>query len=60
LRAIPIKVGISDLLSTTIEPLEPGSLTEGTEVVTAILRETEAATTNPFAPPRIGGGRGGR
>lgn len=60
LRAIPVKVGISDLLSTTVEPLEAGSLTEDMEVVTAILREAEAATTNPFAPPRIGAGRGGR
>lgn len=60
LRAIPVKVGISDLLSTTIEPVEPNSLPEGTEVVTAILREAEAATTNPFAPPRMGGARNPR
>jgi hypothetical protein len=60
LRAIPVKVGISDLLSTTIEPVDPNSLPEGAEVVTAILREAEAATTNPFAPPRIGGGRNPR
>ncbi len=60
LRAIPVKAGISDLLSTTIEPVDPNSLPEGAEVVTAILREAEAATTNPFAPPRIGGGRNPR
>jgi HlyD family secretion protein len=60
LRAVPVRAGISDLLSTTIEELEPGSLPEGTEVVTAILRDAEAATTNPFAPPRIGGGRNPR
>jgi HlyD family secretion protein len=60
LRAVPVRAGISDLLSTTIEELEPGSLPEGTEVVTAVLRDAEAATTNPFAPPRIGGGRNPR
>ena len=31
----------------------------GLEVVTAVLREDEPATTNPFAPPRMGGGGGG-
>jgi HlyD family secretion protein len=56
LRAIPVKPSISDLLATTIEPVDPNSLPEGAEVVTAILREAEAATTNPFAPPRMGGG----
>jgi HlyD family secretion protein len=50
LRAIAVKPGISDLLSTTIEPVDANSLQEGTEIVTAILREAEAATTNPFAP----------
>jgi HlyD family secretion protein len=60
LRAIPVKVGISDLLSTTIEPVDANSLPEGAEVVTAILRDAEAATTNPFAPPRIGAGRNPR
>src|SRR5258706_597371 len=60
LRAIPVKVGISDLLSTAIEPVDAQSLPEGAEVVTAILRDAEAATTNPFAPPRIGGGRNPR
>jgi hypothetical protein len=60
LRAVPVRVGISDLLSTTIEEIEPGSLPEGTEVLTAILRDAEAATTNPFAPPRMAGGRNPR
>ena len=60
LRAVAVKPGISDLLSTTIELVEPNSLEEGSEVVTAILREAEAATTNPFAPPRVGGGRNPR
>jgi len=60
LRAIPVKVGISDVLSTTIEPVDPNSLPEGAEVVTAILREAEATTTNPFAPPRMAGGRNPR
>ena len=48
-----INHGISDVLSTTIEPVDPNSLPEGAEVVTAILREAEATTTNPFAPPRM-------
>lgn len=57
LRAIAVRSSFSDAFSTVIEPLDPGSLKEGDEVVTAIVREAEAATTNPFAPPRMGGGR---
>ena len=60
LRAIEVHAGISDQLSTTIEPVDAQSLPEGADVVTAILRDAEAATTNPFAPPRIGGGRNPR
>jgi HlyD family secretion protein len=59
LRPITVRAGLSDGTVTVVEPVEPGSLDEGTEVVTAILREEEPATTNPFAPPRFGGGRGG-
>jgi HlyD family secretion protein len=58
LRAIAVKTGISDGISTVVEPIEPGTLDEGTEVVTSIVRDTGPATTNPFAPPRMGGGRG--
>jgi hypothetical protein len=59
LHAIAVVPGISDGISTVVVPVEAGSLEEGTEVVTAILREEEPATTNPFAPPRMGGGGGG-
>jgi HlyD family secretion protein len=59
LRAIAVKSGVSDTISTVVEPLEAGALDESTEVVTSIVRETEPTTTNPFAPPRIGAGRGG-
>jgi HlyD family secretion protein len=58
LRAIAVKVGISDGIATVVEPVEPGTLDEGTEIVTSIVRDTGPATTNPFAPPRMGGGRG--
>jgi HlyD family secretion protein len=62
LRAIPVVAGISDGISTVVVPAEGATLEEGSEIVTAILREDEPATTNPFAPPRMGGGggRGGR
>lgn len=63
LRAIPVKAGISDSVFTVVEPEDPSALTEGTEVVTAILKQDEPTTTNPFAPPRMpgaGGNRGGR
>lgn len=56
LRAIAVVPGISDGISTVVVPVEVGSLEDGTELVTAILREEEPATTNPFAPPRMGGG----
>ena len=59
LRRIPVRVGITDGTWTVVEPVEPGSLEPGAEVVTAILKDEEPATTNPFAPPRFGGGRGG-
>jgi HlyD family secretion protein len=58
LHALPVKVGISDGITTVVEPLDGATLEEGMEVVTAILKDSEPATTNPFAPPRMGGGRG--
>jgi len=57
LRRVRVKPGISDGTNTAVEPADPEALQEGTEVVTALLKAAEAATTNPFAPPRIGGGR---
>ena len=58
---VAVKPGVSDGTTTAVEPVEPGTLDVGTEVVTAVIRETEASTTtNPFAPPRLAGGRGGR
>ncbi len=61
LRAIPVRTGVSDGAMTAIEPMEAGSLVEGTEIVTAIVKELEAATTSPLMPssPRMGGGRPG-
>ena len=56
LRAVAVKPGISDGIYTAVEPVEPGALEEGAEVVTAIVRESAPATTNPFAPS-MGGGR---
>jgi HlyD family secretion protein len=55
LHAIPVKAGISDGIRTVVEPIDPASLPEGTEVVTSVLRDETPATTNPFAPPRMGG-----
>ncbi len=60
LRAIPVLAGISDGMFTIVTPAEGAALEDGLEIATAILREEEPATTNPFAPPRMGGGRGGR
>lgn len=64
LRAIPVRVGISDGILTVVEPLPTSdgapALTEGLEVVTAILQDDQPAATNPFAPPAMGGGRGTR
>ena len=57
LRRVRVKPGISDGTATAVEPADPEALKEGTEVVTALLTVAEATTTNPFAPPRIGGGR---
>lgn len=62
LRPIAVKIGISDGIVTAVEPVEPGSLEPGADVVTAVVRELAPATTNPFAPtmgaPRgSGGGR---
>jgi len=60
LRRVRVKPGISDGTNTAVEPADPEALKEGTEVVTAVLKAAEAATTNPFAPPRIGGRPAGR
>ncbi len=59
LRAVAVKIGVSDGAMTAVEPVEAGTLAEGIEVVTAIVKEEEAATTNPLAPPRMGGARPG-
>jgi HlyD family secretion protein len=58
LRAIPVIAGITDGISTVVRPVDGSTLEEGLEVVTAIMREDEPTATNPFAPPRMGGGRG--
>jgi len=55
LRPVAVRPGISDGAWTAVEPAEAGALKEGTEVVTAVVKEAEATTTNPFAPPRMGG-----
>jgi HlyD family secretion protein len=60
LRAIPVVPGLSDGIFTVVTPAEGATLEEGLEIATAVLREDEPATTNPFAPPRMGGGRGVR
>jgi HlyD family secretion protein len=57
LRAIPVRVGITDGVRTVVEPLDPSELADGAEVVTAVLREEDTGTTNPFAPPRMTGSR---
>ncbi|NTU59917.1 MAG: hypothetical protein HGA98_02535 [Deltaproteobacteria bacterium] len=60
LKPVPVVPGISDGIKTVVTLVKPDSLPEGTEVVTAIMKEAEAATKNPFAPPRLGGPRPGR
>lgn len=63
LRAVAVRTGVSDGAMTAVEPVEAGALVEGTEIVTAIVKELEAATTSPLMPssrmagPRSGGGR---
>jgi HlyD family secretion protein len=59
LRAVRVRVGISDGIHTVVEPMEGATLAEGVDVVTSILRDDEPMTTNPFAPQGMGGGRGG-
>jgi len=56
LRAIAVVPGLSDGIFTVVTPAEGATLDEGLEIATAVLREEEPATTNPFAPPRMGGG----
>lgn len=63
LRAVPVRRGVSDGAMTHVVPLDPAALPEGAEVVTAVIPEGDGADAplqNPFAPPRMGGGRGGR
>jgi HlyD family secretion protein len=60
LRAVAVRVSISDGANTAVEPIEAGALDEGADVVTSIQKEEEAATTNPFGGgARPGGPRGG-
>lgn len=58
LVAIPVRAGLSDGVRTVVEPLVAGALAEGTEILTAVLASDAPATTNPFAPPAMGGARG--
>ncbi len=58
LRAVVVWPKVSDGALTAVEPEDPAQLPEGTEVVTAILREDEDSGTNPFAP-QMGRPRGG-
>jgi HlyD family secretion protein len=53
LRAVPVKLGISDGIRTVVEVADAAALAEGAEVVTAVMRDEGPATTNPFAPPRM-------
>jgi HlyD family secretion protein len=57
LTAVTVRTGLSDGISTVVEPLQPSALTEGTEVVTAILKAAEPTATNPFLPALRRGGR---
>jgi HlyD family secretion protein len=54
LHAVAVKIGITDGVKTVVEPADPAALPEGADVVTAVMRDEEPATTNPFAPPRMG------
>jgi HlyD family secretion protein len=60
LHAVPVRVSISDGARTVVEPIEPAKLADDAEVVTAVLRDDDSTTTNPFAPPGMGARRGGR
>jgi len=55
LHAVAVKIGITDGVKTVVEPADPAALPEGAEIVTAVMRDEEPTTTNPFAPPRMGG-----
>ena len=57
LHAVPVRTGISDGIRTVVEPIDGATLPEGSDVVTAVVREEDTSTTNPFAPPRMGGPR---
>lgn len=57
LRRVSVRVKTSDGTLTAIEPRDPASVQEGTEVVTAILRQDEEAAKNPFMPTMPGGRR---
>jgi HlyD family secretion protein len=54
LHAVAVKVGISDGIRTIVEPLDAAALPEGAEIVTAVMRDSGPATTNPFAPTGMG------
>lgn len=55
LRGVTVRTGITDGIRTVVEVQDPAALPEGAEVVTAVIRDEPPATTNPFAPPRMGG-----
>ncbi len=55
LRAVPVRTGITDGVRTVVELDDAAALAEGADVVTAVIRDEPPATTNPFAPPRMGG-----
>lgn len=56
LKAIRVRIGISDGVHTVVTPMKPDELSEGTDVVLSIMSEEEEAATNPFAPRMPGGG----
>jgi HlyD family secretion protein len=62
LKGVTVKLGVTDGALTAVEPVEAGALAEGAEVVTAIVKEEEAATKSPLTPTMggPGSGRGGR
>ncbi|MCB9889113.1 MAG: efflux RND transporter periplasmic adaptor subunit [Planctomycetes bacterium] len=59
LRAVPVRVGVTDGVLAVVEPQVAGALVEGTEVVTSIVKVQRPTTTNPFSPPRFRAPRGG-
>ncbi len=57
-QQVAVMTGLSD---GTMTEVEGEGLSDGTEVVVGeqVAQTSGATTTNPFAPPRMGGGRGG-